>query len=167
MPLLRLIYSGLSCFFFVSCVSQQPELYINPHTLGGTAVLPQTEIAAFFGPKEWQSVRVQDYKGYVIMDGLIDSSGKVRSLRIVQNAPDASRDQLARELAKEIRLFSNRSDSAIDPPATVYMIFYEFPRGNQALVYAKRSDPFDASDFHSGMVSGSPGNGKYCKFLKY
>jgi hypothetical protein len=153
--------SALIPLLFVGCVSEQSNLYINPRTLGGSIVFPRDEIAEFYGSKAWQSVRSQEYSGYVIMTGLVDPYGEVGDLRIVQSFPDASRDRLARQLAKDVKIQSLRIDSAIWPAAEVYVIFYESFQENRAVIYAKRSDYSGRSSFADGKIKASYGDGRY------
>ena len=149
------------------CVAGKRESSVTSHSLAGNRLFPVNDIADYFSPRDWQMVRIEDYVGYVVMDGLLDPEGKVRSVRVTRTYPDDSRNPAARGFAQSVRISSMRLDSAVDPPAIIYVVFYESVHDSSVLIYAKRTDPFETRGFNNGMVSGSPGSGKYFRFVKY
>ena len=95
-------------------------------------------MARFYSEADWDTLKRRHYVGYVILEGLIGGDSRVGGAHPVESYPDDSRNSLAAELSRRIKISSFTIGSHIRPAARVYVLFYEDgfnPR--EAIVYAE------------------------------
>ncbi len=110
-----------------------------PMTLDSNPDAPKDAIQKFYGTEQWNYVKNLKYDAFVILRGYVSSNYTIPNARIIKSFPDTTRDALAREFSKDIRLTPVTVGGRIRAAAEIYVYFYESglnPR--QALVIAKQ-----------------------------
>lgn len=141
---LRAVFSGCAAIaisfiaFAVSgCQSTDPKN--PPMTLESNPNAPKDVIQKFYGTQQWNYVKNLKYDAFVVLRGYVSDNYSIPNPRITKSFPDTTRDALAREFAKDIRLTPVTVAGRLRASAEIYVYFYETalnPR--QALVIAKQ-----------------------------
>jgi len=126
-----------------------------PHSLGASTILPREEIARFYSPADWRSLRDFEFTGYVVTNGTIEDNRRVAIRQITQACPDTAYVRRAREMATGVRISSLTIDSGIRPQAEVFVIFDESLFGRMTLIYARRTDYSPKGGLWDGKLLGT------------
>ncbi|WP_152032838.1 hypothetical protein [Ereboglobus luteus] len=113
----------------------------TPVTLATNPNSPNNLIQQFYGTAQWNRIKDMKYDGFVIMRGVIADNRTIPNPRIIKSYPDNSRDMMALDFAKDIRITPVTVGGRIRGSGEIYVYFYETklpPR--EALVIAKQQD---------------------------
>lgn len=130
------------------------------HTLLGNSTFPANSIAAYYDKEKWDDIKNLPYSAYVIISASPGAYNSLKNLRVVENYPDSTRDEIAVQYAQGLPVSSvSTVSSRVPPQIDVYVIFYDRRKGGQAVVYAKQKE--------SISVTRSVGGIEYLRVCNY
>jgi hypothetical protein len=137
------IFVFLAVMLLGGCVSSPPAPVVTTRTLEGDPRLPAQDIADLCSPKEWNLLRMEEYRAFVILNGQIRPDGSVDLGKTTASYPDAdpSWNRLARAYAKHVVLNVSTLGSNILPAGEIFVIFFAPSLdGNKVMIYARQKD---------------------------
>ncbi len=135
------ILVAVAVLLLCGCVATPPAPVVTSRTIEGNPLLPAQEIADLCSAKDWNLLRMQDYRAYVIFDVQIQPDGSVSLGKARASYPDASWTRLARGFAKQVQLNVAAVESHIPPAGEVFVVFLEENlSGNMVLIYGRQQE---------------------------
>lgn len=148
LPLLLAISTSL----LAGCAAGDISSKTPAWTLQDNPRAPYKLLEKFFDPAKWGTVRKMKYDGYVELRGTVNEDHSVNIGHVYEAFPDDSRNELAMEFSKKVRMSPVKVGSHVRPGAKIYVYFYE--RGHsphEALVVAEQDSPV-ATDSFGGTI---------------
>lgn len=135
---MKTIFVSCALLLFAACSTPHASPSVARSSIATNPHLPAEAMARFYSEAEWNTLKSRNYVGYVILEGFIGRDSRVGHAHLIESCPDDSRNSLAAELSRRIKISPFTIGSHIRPVARVYVLFYEDgsnPR--EAVVYAE------------------------------
>ena len=135
------ILVSVAVMLLCGCVCTSPTPVVTTRTIEGNPLLPAQDIADLCSPKDWNLLRMQDYRAFVILDVQIQPDGSVSAGKVRTSYPDASWTKLARGFAQQVQLSMSGTGSHLSPDGEIFVVFFkEGVSGNRVLIYGRQRD---------------------------
>ena len=134
----RILWIAWMLLLVGGCRSMTDPAVADPHSLAGDSRIPKELIRPTFTSGQWKRISVQPYSGLVVIRGTLTPEGVFSAGRITDAYPDNSRNRMALELSRKIRIKPIVVGSHILPSGEVFVVFYEDRKPRIAYVFGRQ-----------------------------